>query len=60
MADDDGLPFAVQAALTLLIVVLMVPGLIVEPGPVSEVLGLAAIGAVWGVDLGGDGGGGGG
>jgi hypothetical protein len=60
VADDDGLPFAVQAALTLLIVVLMVPGLIVEPGPVSEVLGLAAIGAVWGVDLGGDGGGGGG
>jgi hypothetical protein len=35
----------------------MVPGLIVEPGPISEVLGLAAIGTIWGVDLTGDGGG---
>jgi hypothetical protein len=51
---------AVNVALTLLVVVLMVPGLIVEPGPISEMVGLAAIGAVWGVDLTGDGGGGGG
>lgn len=41
-----------KVALTGLIVVLMIPGLIIEPGPISEILGIAAIGTVWGVDLG--------
>lgn len=45
--------------LTGLILVLMLPGLIIEPGPISEILGFAAIGSVWGVDFTGDGGGGG-
>lgn len=38
--------------LTAIILVLMVPGLIIEPGPISEAVGAAAIGSVWGVDLG--------
>jgi len=48
---DDGLQ---KGFLTLVVLVLMVPGLVVEPGPVSEVVGVAAIGSIWGVDLGGD------
>lgn len=50
MPEDDGLGSGSKMALTGLIVVLMIPGLIVEPGPVSEAAGLAAIGAVWGLD----------
>jgi hypothetical protein len=47
--------------LTGVILVLMVPGLLIEPGPLSEFVGFAAIGSVWGYDFGaGDGGGGGG
>lgn len=46
-----------KLGLTLIILMLMVPGLVIEPGPVSEIVGAAAIGSVWGVDLtGGDGG----
>lgn len=57
MADssDEGVGgLGTKAGLTLVILVLMVPGLVVEPGPVSEVVGVAAIGAVWGFDLGGE------
>lgn len=44
-----------KAFLTVIILVLMVPGLVIEPGPISEIVGAAAIGSVWGVDLtGGD------
>lgn len=54
MSDDAFSEDAMsKAALTALILVLMVPGLVVEPGPVSEVVGVAAIGSVWGVDLNG-------
>ena len=49
MSEDSSLPFKIGASVVILI--LMVPGLIVEPGPVSEVVGLGALGAVWGVDL---------
>lgn len=41
-----------KVAFTAFIAVLMIPGLIIEPGPISEILGVAAIGTVWGVDLG--------
>ena len=41
-----------KVALTVFIAVLMIPGLVIEPGPISEILGIAAIGSVWGVDLG--------
>lgn len=44
-----------KAVITGVILVLMLPGLVIEPGPVSEVVGVAAIGTVWGLDL--DGGG---
>jgi hypothetical protein len=40
----------VKVGLTMMIVVFMVPGLIVEPGPLSEVVGLGAIATVWGFD----------
>ncbi|WP_436929079.1 hypothetical protein [Halosimplex halobium] len=50
--SDDALQ---KGFLTLIVLVLMIPGLVVEPGPISEVVGVAAIGSIWGVDLGGDG-----
>lgn len=53
MADDGIGGLGTKAGLTLLILVLMVPGLIIEPGPISEIVGVSAIGAVWGLDLGG-------
>lgn len=55
MAEDGVGGSLSKVGLTGLIVVLMIPGLIVEPGPVSEVAGLAAIGAVWGFDPGDEG-----
>lgn len=39
-----------KAALTAVVVILMIPGLIVEPGPLSEIVGLGAIMSIWGVD----------
>lgn len=55
MSDGDDAGALVKVALSLLIVVLMIPGLIIEPGPLSEIAGLAALGAIWGLDLpGGD------
>lgn len=39
-----------RTLLTVGIVVLMVPGLIIEPGPISEIIGLTAILAVWGYE----------
>ena len=37
------------------VLMLMIPGLVFEPGPVSEIAGLAALGGIWGIDaLGGD------
>jgi len=47
--DDDGV--LVKLLMTGIILVLMLPGLIIEPGPLSEIVGLGAIGAVWGLDL---------
>jgi len=52
MSDSDLSEDAMQKALlTAIILVMMVPGLVVEPGPVSEVVGVTAIGSVWGLDL---------
>jgi len=50
MADEDQDP-VVKIGLSVLIVLLMIPGLVFEPGPLSEIAGLAALGAVWGIDL---------
>ena len=41
---------ASKILLTGIILVLMIPGLIIEPSPLSEVIGLGAILSVWGFD----------
>jgi len=50
-----------KLGLSVAVVVAAIPGLIIEPGPISEIVALGALGAIWGVDLGpagGDDGGG--
>lgn len=49
----DDWPF--KLLLTGVILMLMIPGLVIEPGPISELVGFGAIGAVWGLSF--DGGG---
>lgn len=39
----------IKLLLTAIIIVLMVPGLVIEPGPFSEAAGGAAVGGVWGI-----------
>lgn len=41
-----------KIGLSLIVIVLMIPGLIVEPGPLSEIVGLGALGTIWGFDFG--------
>ena len=53
MADEDeNLWFKIIASV--FVIVLMIPGLVIEPGPVSEIVGLGALGTIWGLDLGGE------
>lgn len=54
MSEDSGT--VGKVIMTLIIVVMMIPGLIIEPGPLSEIAGLGALGVVWGFGdlLGGD------
>lgn len=53
---DSSDPF-IKMGLTAIILIMALPGLVIEPGPISEVVALAGIGTVWGVDFdGGDGG----
>jgi hypothetical protein len=47
--EEDG--FLTKIVLTVIVLVLMVPGLIIEPGPVSEIVGIGAIAGIWGLDL---------
>lgn len=51
MGDDSVI---VKLGLSAMIVVLMIPGLVIEPGPLTEIAGLAALGGIWGFDIGGD------
>lgn len=44
-----------KVALSAVVIILMIPGLVIEPGPISEIVGLAALGSIWGFDLTGDG-----
>lgn len=44
----------VKLLLTGIVLVFAIPGLIIEPGPLSEIAALAALGTIWGFDLGGD------
>jgi hypothetical protein len=49
----------VKLGLSAVVVVLALPGLVIEPGPLSEIVALGALGSIWGFDLmdgGGDGG----
>jgi len=55
MGDGASDSIAVNLALTAAIVVMAIPGLIVEPGPFSELVAAGLIAGVWGVDF--DGGG---
>jgi hypothetical protein len=48
----DGL--AGKSIASAIVLVLMVPGLIIEPGPLSEIIGFAALGSIWGIDALGD------
>ncbi len=34
--------------MTAIVVVMMIPGLIIEPGPISEIVGVGAIATIWG------------
>lgn len=52
MAESDH-GTVTKAALTLGIVVLAIPGLFIEPGPISEAVAITAIFGLWGLD-GGD------
>lgn len=40
----------VKSLLSVAVIVMMIPGLIIEPGPVSEVVGIGALLSIWGVD----------
>lgn len=45
----------VKVALSAVVVMFAIPGLVIEPGPISEIMALAALGSIWGFDLtGGD------
>lgn len=50
MSDDDA-GLKRKVGLTMLIIILAIPGLVIEPGPVSEVVALSMVAAVWGVDV---------
>lgn len=41
-----------KLTLTAGVVVVAIPGLIVEPGPLSEIAALGALATIWGMDLG--------
>lgn len=46
MSDSTG----VKLLLTVGIGILMVPGLVIEPGPISELVGIGAVLSIWGID----------
>lgn len=58
MSDDDN--WLVQLGLSAVVLIMAIPGLIIEPGPISEIVAVGALGVIWGVDLGIGGGEGGG
>jgi len=45
----------VKIGLSAVVILLAIPGLVIEPGPLSEIVALGALGSIWGFDLtGGD------
>lgn len=41
----------VKVGLSAVVLIFAVPGLIIEPGPFSEIAAIAALGTIWGVEL---------
>lgn len=41
----------VKIGLTAVVLVFAIPGLIVEPGPLSEIAAIGVIGTIWGMDF---------
>jgi hypothetical protein len=41
----------VKLGLSAAVIMFAIPGLIIEPGPISEALALGALGTIWGFDL---------
>jgi hypothetical protein len=41
----------VKLALSAIVIIMAIPGLIIEPGPISEIVALGALGTIWGFDL---------
>jgi hypothetical protein len=39
----------IKVGISILVVVLMIPGLIIEPGPISEVAGISVLLGIWGI-----------
>lgn len=39
-----------KAVLSAVVVILFVPGLIIEPGPISEIAALGILTSIWGID----------
>lgn len=50
VANDDT-SFWVKLALSIAIVIAAIPGLIIEWGPLSEIIALGSLGTIWGIDL---------
>lgn len=50
--EDDGV--LVKLALSAIVIIMAIPGLIIEPGPISEIVALGALGTIWGFDFGGN------
>lgn len=51
MSSDDTDSVVVKVAVSAVVVVLAIPGLVIEPGPISELVALSALGAIWGLDV---------
>ena len=46
----------IKTGISVLIILMALPGVVFEPGPLSEIVAVGAVGTVWGVDFGvGDG-----
>ncbi len=46
MSDDTG--FLAKMVMTGIIIVFAIPGLVIEPGPLSEIVAVGGLAAVWG------------
>lgn len=42
----------VKLGLSAVVIIMALPGLVIEPGPVSEIVALTCLGVIWGFDFG--------